>query len=523
MTTDAAISIESAQNVAGQLHDIQALLRTGFVSHRASCYWLLRVVDVSKARAWLQRLLASGLVTSAAQVGARAAQALPAPSEAVALAFSYRGLLAFGAQEHSHFPFPSAFVSGLGSETRRRLLRDDSREQWRWSDSPQPSRFEAHLLLAHYWDIATSSNDSDAGAALAKLLPSAQPLPSMQSTPLQTLLPPPDAADSGFEVRRIDGCPSYLQGDSVTEPFGFADGIGQPLVEGLHQGRIARAQNVSGDAPLHDRLVAPGEFVLGHRNQYGELAYCPDLIGWQAQPRVAPFGSRFGLNGSYLAVRQIEQNVAAFRRLYDVPAAPDIGCPFHDLTLAEKLLGRRKDGQPLAWLPQQPSDPDAFRYRVNDPYGFQCPRGAHVRRANPRDTLGHDVDSGIESSKLHRLLRRGRPYRQENPACQQAGSKSCGEAAHQDNCGAGIMFIACNADLDRQYEFVQQRWLGNLKFADLHDEDDPIVGVASNAFSTQGLPLGERHSNLEQFTQTVGGGYFFAPSITALHFLSKLH
>ena len=53
-------------------------------------------------------------------------------------------------------------------------------------------------------------------------------------------------------------------------------------------------------------------------------------------------------------------------------------------------------------------DPDAFRYRVDDAEGFQCPLGSHIRRGNPRDTLGFDVASGVAQSKRHRLIRRAR-------------------------------------------------------------------------------------------------------------------
>jgi putative iron-dependent peroxidase len=131
-----------------------------------------------------------------------------------------------------------------------------------------------------------------------------------------------------------------------------------------------------------------------------------------------------------------------------------------------------------------------------------CPLGSHIRRVNPRDSLGVDVASGIKSSKLHRLLRRGRPYLEK------------GEPER-----VGLFFIACNADLERQFEFIYQRWLRNFRFQNLYHEDDPIVGSpAKKEFTIPGLPSGDQVS-LEAFTETKGGGYFFLPGIEALKFI----
>jgi putative iron-dependent peroxidase len=148
---------------------------------------------------------------------------------------------------------------------------------------------------------------------------------------------------------------------------------------------------------------------------------------------------------------------------------------------------------------------NAFRYRVEDDDGFVTPRGSHIRRVNPRDTLSHDSDSGITSSKLHRLLRRGRPYREAD-----------GEGPGKQ----GLFFIACNTDLERQFEFVQQRWIMNPRSGPLEHQDDPIVGAAgSKTFSMAGLPCGQSVS-FQSFTTTLGGGYFFLPGTSALRFIS---
>jgi putative iron-dependent peroxidase len=186
------------------------------------------------------------------------------------------------------------------------------------------------------------------------------------------------------------------------------------------------------------------------------------------------------------------------------------------------MVGRRKDGRPLVTRPVEPPEPDAFRFRVGDAEGLQCPRGAHIRRANPRDTLGWDVESGIALSKLHRLMRRGRVYAGVPGACGVAGAAPCGDAAHRSGCGKGLFFLALNADLERQFEFVQQRWIADATFNDLRDEDDAIVGAAGErAFSMPALPVGRRLNGFAQFTEVNGGGYFFVPSLTALRFMAR--
>jgi putative iron-dependent peroxidase len=192
------------------------------------------------------------------------------------------------------------------------------------------------------------------------------------------------------------------------------------------------------------------------------------------------------------------------------------------------MIGRKRNGDSLVQCPVAPPELDAFRYTVADQNGFQCPRGAHVRRANPRDTLAADVDSGIKFSKLHRLLRRGRvyagPINAEKPADAHecAGGDKCGNDECRETCGQGLFFVALNADLERQFELVQQRWIGDTQFGDLADEDDPILGTASaNAFSIPAVPVGSRLEGFENFTEVLAGGYFFLPSLKALEFIAK--
>jgi putative iron-dependent peroxidase len=94
------------------------------------------------------------------------------------------------------------------------------------------------------------------------------------------------------------------------------------------------------------------------------------------------------------------------------------------------------------------------------------------------------------------------------------------ETEDKDKPKQGIFFIACNSDLERQFEFIHQRWMRNPRFGDLHHQDDPMVGSRAQhkKFTIPGLPSGDDVS-LHALTQAVGGGYFFLPGMKALQFI----
>ena len=474
-----------SSTLANQSHDIQAMLASGFGQLTSSCFWLLSIRDAALAREWLRTVIRERRIKSVADL------AQGVFDEAVTIAFSSSGLSALGLKESEEFPFPTPFRSGMGSKLRRGILRDPDRDDWRWSDVPDgPQRPmgvdqaatspAAHLLVARWWK---------SGAA-------------------EMAAPDPKAFEC---VGKVQGCPGFFDGDKLTEPFGFRDGLSQPIVRGLKGEKPDESkQTKPGAGGLSgDHLIAPGEFILGYRNEYDQLTYLPDLRDRDGQTMKGDGGGRFSLNGSYLAVRQIEQDVKAFKQLRDqqVPTPDGSG----QVSVAEKLMGRHFDGRPISIgaNPAAPgSDPaaNAFRFRAGDANGLACPMGSHIRRVNPRDSLGADAEAGLRSSKLHRLLRRGRPYR------EQAGATE----------GPGLLFLACNADLERQFEFVLQRWLHNPRFAGLEDQDDPVIGAAADArqLSLPNLPVGTRLS-LKAYTRTLGGGYFFLPGLEALRFIAR--
>jgi Dyp-type peroxidase family len=272
--------------------------------------------------------------------------------------------------------------------------------------------------------------------------------------------------------------------------------------------------------------VAPGEFLLGYPDQTKAvpptIAVPAGFDRAHALPALptAPVGGEgrawkdFGRNGSFLVVRQLVQHVDRFEDFCRHAAAglgtaTIAGRPAEEWVGA-KMFGRWKDGASLVRSPDRtksiaaagadPAD-NAFLYEREDPQGLACPIGAHVRRSNPRDSLGKNPQAQLELSKRHRLLRVSRAYDRGNEK--------------------GILFMCLNADIERQFEFVQQTWVMNPSFQGLHGEQDPVVGHPSgDGRFTIPTPQGPLMlQGLSAFVTTRGGGYFFMPGRRALRYL----
>ena len=92
--------------------------------------------------------------------------------------------------------------------------------------------------------------------------------------------------------------------------------------------------------------------------------------------------------------------------------------------------------------------------------------------------------------------------------------------------GFGILFNCFNADISRQFEFIQNVWVNNAAFGDLYNEVDPIIGTRQNSagsyqydFTCPGKYIRRKYKDIPQFVQVLGGAYFFMPGIRALKFI----
>jgi Dyp-type peroxidase family len=318
-----------------------------------------------------------------------------------------------------------------------------------------------------------------------------------------------------FQLRKVappeTGRPLPLQ----KEHFGFHDSISQPEIEATPKG------NNSGT-----EYLKTGEFILGYENEYGLLPATPmvpanldvhgNLVDMEAKSGTVMQSMKdLGRNGSYLVFRKLEQDVGTFRRFLIENAEKD-----NPDLLGAKMVGRWPSGTPLVKAPLHdnaaPTDPPTndFNYMTTDPYGYSCPLGAHIRRANPRDAMAdrYPADS-IRDSRRHRILRRGTPYGDPLPL-----------GAPDDGGKRGLLFICVNADIKRQFEFVQQTWINNPKFHGLTNDRDPIIGdnlepdevgtTQLRTYTIQRDCYRTRIKDIPRFVTMKGGGYFFLPSIS---------
>ena len=452
-----------------ELDDIQGLLAGGYGSLPAAEFLLLRIDDVQAARRGLRGW--ADAVTSAERAPADTALNVALTAAGVA-ALSPDGALPPG--------FSEPFASGMVTEYRSRLLGDvgdDDPEGWAWGG---PRADPVHLIVLLY---------------------------ACDPTGLKSTVDKVVRHATGHGMVVVRRLPTLEL--SKRELFGFRDGLSQPTVDSLPR------------AAEGGEVVRAGEFVLGYLNEYSLLTERPLLAPERDPDRILPpdpagsGAADLGRNGSYLVVRQLRQDVQAFWDFVDGAATGPDGTPdpaAREL-LAAKLVGRWRSGAPLTLSPERDDDDlrdeNDFGYHELDARGLRCPIGAHIRRANPRDSLEPQpgTESSREVNRRHRLLRRGRSYATDGDAGER-----------------GLHFMCLNANLTRQYEFVQHSWVNDPSFNGLADSVDPLVGPrggAGTTFTEQAAPVRRRHVGLPRFVQVRGGAYFFLPGIRALRYLAS--
>ena len=78
------------------------------------------------------------------------------------------------------------------------------------------------------------------------------------------------------------------------------------------------------------------------------------------------------------------------------------------------------------------------------------------------------------------------------------------------------------ADIERQFEFLQQTWLKSPSFHGLACEKDPLLGDAQEGTCGFTVPSPDGPIGLKpmpRFVTTRGGGYFFLPGRRLIDYL----
>lgn len=271
------------------------------------------------------------------------------------------------------------------------------------------------------------------------------------------------------------------RGRSNREPFGFVDGISQP---------VFFAEDRRGRDPKEWEWV--------------DLKLSDVFITHEQ--------SSIHAGGSFLAFLKFEQNVAAFRRHQDL-VEDKLRRPEDGFHYAPAFgIGRLRDGCPLhqAWkLPL----PDASTFNSfdfaseheRDPATSGCPFHAHIRKMNPR-VNDPDHFAGRDTIIRAQPVRRGMVY-DPNGDLQQSSHRRDGIWPAE---GVGLLFMAYMANVTRQFELLHNNWAMNPNFPHPGNGGvDGLLRAGSKEWDWRGTEMPQPLS----FVKRLGGHYLYVPSI----------
>ena len=518
------------------LHDIQGTVikaygRHGFPKAR---YLLFRVHDGAAGRRFVQAL--TPMITTSAPWGRNGSPSdgTAIPTATINIAFTYHGLRELGVPRASLQSFPDEFAMGMRG--RRDILGDDgpsAPERW---DSIWRQEDQVHILV---WingqnALAVEKTYDEILALLPKGGDGVELCRGHRGPGGREDLPYQDAS-----AVYADGQPS------AKEHFGYTDGISNPFFKGAlsNEGNVLGGGKPTGKAPQTREGWEPletGEFLLGHKDEASEY---PE----------APIPSLLAANGTFMVLRKLHQNTASFDAYLE-----RVGAQFPEgkEALAAKFAGRWRNGAPITTFPTEAeamkfdkawdeaklaiartkgAEREAAKSKLSDlnakfvafDYsqdldGGRCPVGAHLRRANSRGSLELGQKGAFETpgavDNRRRILRRGLPYGESQKDRRDGGDH-------------GVMFMAINASIRRQFEFVQQQWITYGNDFNLANDKDPLVG--NHDTTAAGAPDGRMViessasdarppflcSGMPRFVETRGGDYFFIPGLCALRMI----
>ena len=287
--------------------------------------------------------------------------------------------------------------------------------------------------------------------------------------------------------------------DNGIEHFGYVDGRSQPLMLVEDIDKEARTAGVARWDP---------QFNI-------DAALVKDLPG---SADAISFGS-------YFIFRKLEQDVHGFKLREEV-LADKLGLKGEERERAGALVvGRFEDGTPVTLSDEAKglNPPNDFDYTGDA--GTRCPFQAHIRKVNPRG----GGPGGAVDERTHIMPRRGIPYEDTPRLVHPSGlpaAETLAEFKHDvapllPKKGVGLLFMAYNVSLARQFVFTQASWADNPGFQAPNTGIDPIIGQGvvagpgpqwskdwdDPASATQAF-------DFHGFVTMRGGEYFFAPSLT---------
>lgn len=288
---------------------------------------------------------------------------------------------------------------------------------------------------------------------------------------------------TGGSIRALETCfhwrPEPHKRWACREPFGYADGISNPEFVA-----VAPANHWSIDLGL-DRVLIEDE------------------------------GPHHG--GSFMVVRKLEQNVAAFREFEARLAAslretlpPERAAEAEHLAEAV-IIGRDRDGIPLADLQGEGLNDFSF---AADGQAARCPFHAHIRKVNPRDDNPYATAISTEDARRFQFVRRSMVYGDPARLTLTGPDWPTG--------GVGLWFIGYMRDIEEQFREMQGRWMRDRYFPG-HNRDglpDPLLfggmrvgGEAATTWRWRREGRMTCVAGLSQFVRPRGGEYLYVPPL----------
>ena len=540
------------------LHDIQGnvIKAYGRYGYPMARYFFFRIRKSAGAREFVERV--EPLITTAAHKDF--------PPVTTNIAFTYQGLKRLGVPEDTMHGFADEF--SMGMKARRSIVGDTGPNYftkwdpiWNGTADGDPDDEDGNIYDQHT-HIFMSIN--------GRLAPPPDPAREEETFPARWQQMEANIEEHFQKILaiadevRVDGKVSVElmrghRGDhgddryqlavalpGGKEHFGYSDGISSTYFKGSGDdpGRVIGRGKPNGGDPSKAEGWDPietGEFLLGHKDEAYEY------------PK-APGPPLFARNGTYMVYRKLHQNVGSFNRYFE-----EVGTTYPDgkEAFAAKLAGRWRNGAPLVLFPTEAeasafaaelgalqqksrggesmSDQERARYQelklqlrgfdyTNDLEGARCPYGSHLRRANPRSALMYGKKDAFNEpgalSNRRRILRRGLPYGKSDPTSTDDGDH-------------GIIIMILNANLSRQFEFVQQQWFNFGNDFKAANDQDPMLGnhgpnkdgrgdgrmviegdkaTGKPPFFCSGMPI---------IGKTRGGDYYFIPSVTCLRMIGR--
>jgi Dyp-type peroxidase family len=489
-------------------------------------YVFFNIREGEQGRAFVAAVAAK--VTTAATWGT-GAEPIPRPQATTNIAFTYQGLKQLELPRSSLIGFPEEFAMGM--KQRKDILGDNgpsAPEHWDpiWRANREKDRNkDVHIFVSinaqnaqfleerYRWLCDTAAQFAEGVTQLSG-----------------------HRGDDGAEDLPYQDVHALVENGQVTskEHFGYTDGIGDPHFDGLADA----AERVAGRGKQMENgrwaRLATGEFILGHIDEAHEYPPAPQPVS-------------LARNGTFMIYRKLHENVASFDQFLERESRNFLG---GKELLAAKFVGRWRDnGAPLVKAPDEAAkkawderflahaDNPAERDRMlsdftfdDDMSGAKCPFSAHIRRINPRGSLemvpgknpaamvrNHGAfDTPGALANRRRILRRGLPYGEVKDRSSDRGNH-------------GIVIMMLNADIGRQFEFVQQQWINYGNDFKASNDKEILLGNHDMEYPSRAVlqvdPDSERAPyflrNIPRLVETRGGDYFFVPSITALRMIAK--